>query len=331
LYGSTVKVLGFKMAKTTTSERDDGEAKAKRKKRKRSDDDEEEEDGGRVSQYQGVTKKSSSPPQLSVGQHQSQQLQQQAADGPVDEEESVKAYDRAARLLPMHRPVSNLDPRDGRNEAVIDIEGSEGSAKSVESEWQDDAEAAAAIARGGVERRGRPRLDGSGAHGDDGAGAAGGAGGQELLAMGGGFFMQMLEEGRASRAGEGVGDGNPSRKSKKRRPAHAESATSVPALALPLLPPPLPSATVAAPKKTSKRKKCPHNRDQYRCKDCKGSAISYARKKCPHNRELYRCKDCKGSGICPHNRVKSQCKDCTPLPSQICQVTELHNSAPPPR
>jgi hypothetical protein len=46
------------------------------------------------------------------------------------------------------------------------------------------------------------------------------------------------------------------------------------------------------------------------------------RKKCPHNRERYRCKDCKGSSICPHNRVKSQCKDCGG--SQICQVTELH-------
>jgi hypothetical protein len=43
------------------------------------------------------------------------------------------------------------------------------------------------------------------------------------------------------------------------------------------------------------------------------------RKKCPHNRERYRCKDCKGSSICPHNRVKSQCKDCGG--SQICEVS----------
>lgn len=57
-------------------------------------------------------------------------------------------------------------------------------------------------------------------------------------------------------------------------------------------------------KKVKKRKKCPHNREKYRCKDCKGSSI------CPHNRVKSQCKDCGGSQICKHNKIGSRCPEC---------------------
>ena len=57
-------------------------------------------------------------------------------------------------------------------------------------------------------------------------------------------------------------------------------------------------------KKTSQRKKCIHNREKYRCKDCGGSGI------CSHNREKSGCKECKGSSICIHDKNKYQCKKC---------------------
>jgi len=36
-------------------------------------------------------------------------------------------------------------------------------------------------------------------------------------------------------------------------------------------------------------------------------------RKCLHNRNKYKCKDCGGSQICQHQRQRSQCKDCKTL------------------
>jgi hypothetical protein len=36
-------------------------------------------------------------------------------------------------------------------------------------------------------------------------------------------------------------------------------------------------------------------------------------KKCPHNREQYRCRDCGGFGMCVHGREKRRCKECDML------------------
>ena len=58
-------------------------------------------------------------------------------------------------------------------------------------------------------------------------------------------------------------------------------------------------------------KKCPHNLQYHKCKDCNGSSI------CEHNRQRNQCKDCHGSSICEHNRRRSQCKDCNG--SSICE------------
>jgi hypothetical protein len=56
--------------------------------------------------------------------------------------------------------------------------------------------------------------------------------------------------------------------------------------------------------KNKDKRKCEHNRDEYRCKECKGAGI------CEHNRNRGICKDCKGSGICEHNINRRICKDC---------------------
>ena len=60
------------------------------------------------------------------------------------------------------------------------------------------------------------------------------------------------------------------------------------------------------------RKKCPHNRQRSRCKECGGSGI------CEHNRQRSVCKlCCGGSSICKHNRRRSVCKQCGG--SSLCQ------------
>jgi hypothetical protein len=63
--------------------------------------------------------------------------------------------------------------------------------------------------------------------------------------------------------------------------------------------------------KNKKVKKCIHNRDEYRCKLCKGKGI------CEHNNEKYYCKECPGKGICEHKIRKNNCKKCKG--SGICQ------------
>jgi len=52
------------------------------------------------------------------------------------------------------------------------------------------------------------------------------------------------------------------------------------------------------------RKKCPHGRDQYVCKECGGAGI------CIHGRKRSVCKveGCGGASICPHGRRRSDCK-----------------------
>jgi hypothetical protein len=47
------------------------------------------------------------------------------------------------------------------------------------------------------------------------------------------------------------------------------------------------------------RRKCEHNRQRNKCKDCGGASI------CEHNRIRSRCKDCGGASICEHNRIRS--------------------------
>ena len=36
-------------------------------------------------------------------------------------------------------------------------------------------------------------------------------------------------------------------------------------------------------------------------------------KRCPHNREQYRCRECGGFGMCDHGREKRRCKNCEAL------------------
>ena len=51
-------------------------------------------------------------------------------------------------------------------------------------------------------------------------------------------------------------------------------------------------------------KRCEHNREASKCKECGGSQI------CSHNREKRQCKEYGGNGICEHNCRKSGCKKC---------------------
>jgi hypothetical protein len=41
-----------------------------------------------------------------------------------------------------------------------------------------------------------------------------------------------------------------------------------------------------------------------------GGGKKKTKKKCQHNREKRRCRECGGSQICPHNRRRNVCKDC---------------------
>ena len=52
------------------------------------------------------------------------------------------------------------------------------------------------------------------------------------------------------------------------------------------------------------RKKCPHNRQKDKCRDCGGVGI------CEHGKRKGRCVPCKGSQICQHDKDKSQCREC---------------------
>ncbi len=58
-------------------------------------------------------------------------------------------------------------------------------------------------------------------------------------------------------------------------------------------------------------KKCPHNKQKYYCRMCKGGSF------CIHDKQKSQCGACKGSQICEHLRQKSKCGVCKG--SQICQ------------
>ena len=46
--------------------------------------------------------------------------------------------------------------------------------------------------------------------------------------------------------------------------------------------------------------------------------ISLYRKKCEHNREKTRCKNCGGGSICEHDIIKITCMNCSYLPTLPC-------------
>ncbi len=64
-------------------------------------------------------------------------------------------------------------------------------------------------------------------------------------------------------------------------------------------------------KECERRKICEHNKRKSTCKECGGSQI------CEHNRYKHRCKECGGSQICEHSRRRTNCVECEG--SQICE------------
>jgi len=58
-------------------------------------------------------------------------------------------------------------------------------------------------------------------------------------------------------------------------------------------------------------KKCPHGREKWTCKECKGGGI------CPCGKVKYYCKTCKGGGLCEHGRHKRGCHLC--VGTYICE------------
>ena len=66
------------------------------------------------------------------------------------------------------------------------------------------------------------------------------------------------------------------------------------------------------------RKKCEHNRERNRCKDCGGGSI------CEHNRQRCKCKECGGSGICEHDRQRCKCKECGG--ASICEHNRIRST-----
>ena len=69
------------------------------------------------------------------------------------------------------------------------------------------------------------------------------------------------------------------------------------------------------------RKKCPHNRQKDKCRDCGGVGI------CEHGKRKGRCVPCKGSQICQHDKDKSQCRDCKGV--GICEHDKLRHFCRP--
>src|SRR5271155_2534098 len=67
----------------------------------------------------------------------------------------------------------------------------------------------------------------------------------------------------------------------------------------------------------TERKKCPHGRRKYICKECKGSSL------CEHGRQRHYCKECCGAGICEHNLHRGQCRRCNG--NQFCEHEHLRH------
>jgi len=59
------------------------------------------------------------------------------------------------------------------------------------------------------------------------------------------------------------------------------------------------------------------------------SAPQRGRRKCEHNRQRNKCKDCGGASICEHNRIRSRCKDCGG--ASICEHNRIRSPSTPPR
>ena len=53
-----------------------------------------------------------------------------------------------------------------------------------------------------------------------------------------------------------------------------------------------------------KDKKCIHNRQKNKCRECNGSSF------CIHDKIKSNCKECGGGSICIHNKRKTYCKEC---------------------
>ena len=56
---------------------------------------------------------------------------------------------------------------------------------------------------------------------------------------------------------------------------------------------------------------CEHGKRKSYCRNCGGSAF------CEHGRQKARCKECGGSSFCEHGKIKGRCKDCGG--NQICE------------
>ena len=66
------------------------------------------------------------------------------------------------------------------------------------------------------------------------------------------------------------------------------------------------------------KKRCPHGRHRYICKDCGGGGI------CEHGRQRSRCKECGGGSLCEHGRMRSRCKECgDDGPVTVLEATEV--------
>ena len=73
-------------------------------------------------------------------------------------------------------------------------------------------------------------------------------------------------------------------------------------------PPTVPKSQEGGKKKS--RKKCPHDRQRSRCRDCGGTSI------CEHGRRRNQCRDCGGTSMCEHGRLRSQCRDRSGAPRE---------------
>ena len=157
----------------------------------------------------------------------------------------------------------------------------------------------------------RERVDLTGVHGAGGvgAGAAGGGGGR-----GGGGARGRCghgkQRGKCRECREGQGDGAAAQEQQANDGAEQGEGSGAGERERQR------PRVVGAPPRV--RRKCEHNRQRSKCKDCGGASI------CQHNRQRSTCKDCGGTSICQHNRQRSSCKDCGG--ASICQHNRRRSS-----
>ena len=70
--------------------------------------------------------------------------------------------------------------------------------------------------------------------------------------------------------------------------------------------------------KNHEKYRCPHGREKYKCRYCKGSQI------CEHDRLRYRCRECGGVSICEHDRRRNTCRECGG--TSICEHDRQRNN-----